>query len=136
MMLGPIGLEEERSVVAVAIDRNDKHSFYALQWTTDVLLSKGQTLTLIHVNESSLAKPIPSMHLFFSLSLHIFVYMIIWLFFLTESNIFIVSDFINWNLFRTSLIFLDFIYVVCDIVLELDYALFLHYFSFPDWLMN
>nr|GMC58444.1 U-box domain-containing protein 35-like [Ipomoea batatas] len=59
-MLGPIGLEEERSVVAVAIDRNDKHSFYALQWTTDVLLSKGQTLTLIHVNESSLAKPIPS----------------------------------------------------------------------------
>nr|GMC65022.1 U-box domain-containing protein 35-like [Ipomoea batatas] len=60
MMLGPIGLEEERSVVAVAIDRNDKHSFYALQWTTDVLLSKGQTLTLIHVNESSLAKPIPS----------------------------------------------------------------------------
>nr|GLL20286.1 U-box domain-containing protein 35-like [Ipomoea trifida] len=60
MMLGPIGLEEERSVVAVAIDRNDKHSFYALQWTTDVLLSKGQTLTLIHVNESSLPKPIPS----------------------------------------------------------------------------
>ncbi|XP_019150076.1 PREDICTED: U-box domain-containing protein 35-like [Ipomoea nil] len=58
-MLGPIGLEEERSV-AVAIDRNDKHSFYALQWTTDVLLSKGQTLILIHVHQSSLPKPIPT----------------------------------------------------------------------------
>lgn len=75
MMLGPIGLDEERSVeVAVAVDRNDKHSFYALQWAVHVLLSKGQTLTLIHVHQTSL----PSMHL--SLSLRVGVDVFIWLF--------------------------------------------------------
>lgn len=39
---------EGNGLVAVAIDK-DKGSQYALKWATEYLLSKGQTLILIHV---------------------------------------------------------------------------------------
>ncbi|XP_077222635.1 U-box domain-containing protein 35-like [Tasmannia lanceolata] len=44
--------------VAVAIDK-DKGSQHALKWAVDNLLTKGQTLTLIHVNRRSQAIPSP-----------------------------------------------------------------------------
>lgn len=39
---------DQGGLVAVAIDR-DKSSQYALRWAIDSLLSKGQTVVLIHV---------------------------------------------------------------------------------------
>lgn len=44
--------------VAVAIDK-DKGSQFALKWTVDHILSRGQSLTLLHVKQkiSSVATP-------------------------------------------------------------------------------
>ena len=43
---------EGNGIIAVAID-NDKGSQRALKWATDHLLSKGETLVLIHVKRAS-----------------------------------------------------------------------------------
>lgn len=41
-------LKEQAVAVAVAIDK-DKGSEYAIKWTINSLLTKGQALTLLHV---------------------------------------------------------------------------------------
>lgn len=40
--------EKREEIITLAIDR-DKESQNALKWTVDNLVSKGQTLTLLHV---------------------------------------------------------------------------------------
>lgn len=49
-----IGKEEN---IAVAIDK-DKGSQYALKWTVDHLLSRGQAVTLIHVKTKPSSNPV------------------------------------------------------------------------------
>ncbi|KAI3981989.1 hypothetical protein MKX01_018895 [Papaver californicum] len=49
--------KESNGIVAVAVDK-DKSSQYALKWALDHLLSRGQTVTLIHVKQKT--APIPS----------------------------------------------------------------------------
>lgn len=51
--------EKREETVAVAIDK-DKSSQYALKWTVDHLLSRGQALTLIHVRHKTSSVPSPS----------------------------------------------------------------------------
>ncbi|KAK3427910.1 hypothetical protein EUGRSUZ_F04036 [Eucalyptus grandis] len=48
-------------LVAVAIDR-DKGCQYAIRWAVDNILSKGQTVILIHVHQNSASAPISSPH--------------------------------------------------------------------------
>ncbi|XP_061998993.1 U-box domain-containing protein 52-like [Rosa rugosa] len=48
--------EKREEVVAVAIDK-DKGSQYALKWTVEHLLVKGQSLTLVHVKQSTPGLP-------------------------------------------------------------------------------
>lgn len=50
--------KKEAESVAVAIDR-DKGSQYALKWTVDHLLTRGQALTLVHVNQRVTSSPKP-----------------------------------------------------------------------------
>ena len=61
--------EKREESITLAIDR-DKESQNALKWTVDNLVSKGQTLTLLHVKlkqSSSLPSGTsPSFFLFFS----------------------------------------------------------------------
>ncbi|KAK7841715.1 u-box domain-containing protein 52 [Quercus suber] len=47
---------KKEEVVAVAIDK-DKGSHYALKWTVDRLLTRGQVLTLIHVKQRASSLP-------------------------------------------------------------------------------
>ncbi|KAM4097813.1 hypothetical protein ACJW30_07G030300 [Castanea mollissima] len=47
---------KKEEVVAVAIDK-DKGSHYALKWTIDHLLTRGQVLTLIHVKQRASSLP-------------------------------------------------------------------------------
>lgn len=61
--------DNKEEVVAVAIDR-DKGSQYALKWTIDHLLARGQTLTLVHVNQRLPSIPKPSEHLLLFLSIY------------------------------------------------------------------
>jgi hypothetical protein len=57
---------KKEEVVAVAIDK-DKGSQYALKWTVDHLLTRGQALTLIHVKQRVSSLPTQSIKsLFFS----------------------------------------------------------------------
>ncbi|KAG5564894.1 hypothetical protein RHGRI_000931 [Rhododendron griersonianum] len=51
-------LSKEGEAVTVAIDK-DKSSQYALKWAVDNLLSKGQTVTLIHVKQRPASIPTP-----------------------------------------------------------------------------
>ncbi|KAL5836266.1 hypothetical protein ACOSQ4_015763 [Xanthoceras sorbifolium] len=51
--------EKKEENVAVAIDK-DKGSQYALKWTVDHLLSRGQPLTLLHVKQKLSSIPTPS----------------------------------------------------------------------------
>ncbi|KAL6124771.1 hypothetical protein ACLB2K_077281 [Fragaria x ananassa] len=51
------GDEKREEAVAVAID-NDKGSQYALKWTVEHFLAKGQSLTLDHVKQSTPGLPI------------------------------------------------------------------------------
>lgn len=53
------GDEKREEAVAVAID-NDKGSQYALKWTVEHFLAKGQSLTLDHVKQSTPGLPIQS----------------------------------------------------------------------------
>lgn len=46
--------------IAVAIDK-DKGSQFALKWTVDHLLSQGQPLTLVHVQQKPSSLPTPCM---------------------------------------------------------------------------
>ncbi|KAL3736984.1 hypothetical protein ACJRO7_025849 [Eucalyptus globulus] len=48
-------------LVAVAIDR-DKGCQYAIRWAVDNILSKGQTVILIHVHQNSASAPTPRHH--------------------------------------------------------------------------
>ncbi|XP_030546939.1 U-box domain-containing protein 35-like [Rhodamnia argentea] len=48
-------------LVAVAIDR-DKGSQYAIRWAADNILSKGQTVILIHVHHNSASASSPQLH--------------------------------------------------------------------------
>ncbi|XP_048329704.1 U-box domain-containing protein 35 [Ziziphus jujuba] len=50
--------EKREETVAVAIDK-DKSSQYALKWTVDHLLSRGQALTLLHVKQKTSSIPSP-----------------------------------------------------------------------------
>lgn len=50
---------KKEEVVAVAIDK-DKGSHYALKWTVDHLLTRGQVLTLIHVKQRASSLPTQS----------------------------------------------------------------------------
>ncbi|XP_058188512.1 U-box domain-containing protein 35-like isoform X1 [Rhododendron vialii] len=52
------GGEKRDESVTVAIDK-DKSSQYALKWAVDNLLSKGQTVTLIHVKQRPASIPTP-----------------------------------------------------------------------------
>ncbi|KAF3437275.1 hypothetical protein FNV43_RR20028 [Rhamnella rubrinervis] len=51
--------ERREETVAVAIDK-DKSSQYALKWTVDHLLSRGQALTLLHVRQKTSSVPSPT----------------------------------------------------------------------------
>lgn len=46
------GQRKGNSIVAVAIDK-DKYSQHALKWVVEHLLTRGQTVVLIHVNHKS-----------------------------------------------------------------------------------
>jgi hypothetical protein len=48
--------DNREEVVAVAIDK-DKGSQYALKWTVDHILTRGQALTLVHVNQRTSSFP-------------------------------------------------------------------------------
>lgn len=48
--------DNREEVVAVAIDK-DKGSQYALKWTVDHILTRGQALTLVHVNQRTSSLP-------------------------------------------------------------------------------
>ena len=49
---GHIEKKGGRGVIAVAIDK-DKGSQHAMRWASEHLLTKGQTVVLIHVNKIS-----------------------------------------------------------------------------------
>lgn len=52
------GVEKKEEVVAVAIDK-DKSSQYALKWTVDHLITKGQSISLVHVKNKASSVPNP-----------------------------------------------------------------------------
>ncbi|KAL5538649.1 hypothetical protein UlMin_043608 [Ulmus minor] len=52
------GTEKREEVVAVAIDK-DKSSQYALKWTVDHLITRGQSITLLHVKNKTSSVPNP-----------------------------------------------------------------------------
>lgn len=52
------GLEKKEEIVAVAIDK-DKSSQYALKWTVDHLITRGQSITLLHVKHRASSVPNP-----------------------------------------------------------------------------
>ncbi|KAM6570584.1 hypothetical protein CsatB_018569 [Cannabis sativa] len=54
-------IEKKEEIVAVAIDK-DKSSQYALKWTVDHLITKGQTITLLHVKHKASSVPNPFGH--------------------------------------------------------------------------
>ena len=50
--------EKKDESVAVAIDK-DKGSQYALKWAVDHILSRGQSVTLLHVKQKPASIPVP-----------------------------------------------------------------------------
>lgn len=52
------GGEKKEEVVAVAIDK-DKSSQYALKWTVDHLITRGQTVVLLHIKNRASSVPNP-----------------------------------------------------------------------------
>lgn len=60
--------EKRNESVAVAIDK-DKGSQHALKWAVDHLISRGQSITLLHVKTKPSSIPTPSMPIYISLLL-------------------------------------------------------------------
>lgn len=58
--MGRNNAEKKEDSVAVAIDK-DKGSQYALKWAIDHLLTRGQSLTLLHVKQKPSSIPSPCM---------------------------------------------------------------------------
>ena len=54
---------DKKETVAVAIDK-DKGSQYALKWAIEQILSKGQSVTLLHVKQNASSIPTPCKLLF------------------------------------------------------------------------
>jgi hypothetical protein len=69
---------EGNGLVALAIDK-DKGSQQALRWAADNLLSKGQTVILIHVVHKLSSNSSACNSLSFSLSLSLYIYIYIYI---------------------------------------------------------
>ncbi|PON41119.1 Phosphorylase kinase, gamma catalytic subunit [Parasponia andersonii] len=80
------GAEKKEEVVVVAIDK-DKSSQYALKWTVDHLITRGQTITLLHIKNKTSSIPNPCKILSFMLVQTVVVY---------ENGILSVFDMTLW----------------------------------------
>ena len=60
--------ERRDESIAVAIEK-DKGSQYALKWAVDHLMSRGQSITLLHVKNKPSSVPSPCMFIYQNLSL-------------------------------------------------------------------